>query len=1447
MTSIQPINDDDEMIRRLMAAGATDDEIVQLVREAKMKRQQSGGGLNQYISRTVAPESTQTPLPMPSQPAMRPPPLSGTQRREALPDFGNFGQGIVEGAKSSGKAIADLFALGTSPLSGGANPLINRYVQQIVQPKPPEDIPASQALGRFVGETIAEIPLSLVTSGVINPLTKNIGTKLLGKAATKAAQKLASSTAMREAVEVGITTIPQEIIAGSITEALVRPESFATWQGALRTGILSSVGSAFNAGFAYRTALRNATTPAEVIAIKEQINNTVPEVTTTTPTVRGDTPLYSAVDLANARQAPLQTGGQLPTAREAAWRRIEKTLNDEAELKLAQLRGPQPEVDVLSEAALTGNANRNELIERLKGKKKLSKADRREMEAVGLDPIVLAALKGMDDRLKQTLEVLGGGKGTQTPTTPDLGVTLPPVLGLDELNDYLRILNMASISAEPEFKKGQRFIIPRIQIPTAEEIAARVTGGPIKRVDPAIQKQMKDVQRRLDEAAAVRNGTLDPQETAEIVNEMLSMSQRLSRGFEVPRTVPPKVQGTPSAQSLSNVEGWDLPVLTKISEPGFGESASNDTYKRWVTGSDAPEAAPVVPEVAQTIATTYADAIRNSNISYEPQKTGILTKIADSFKNFRAEFINRAEYVGKYSKEAQNILESLSGISTYADEFYNNQMRIAARDADGNITQQLVQGRPLGQIVRNLSDDQIKEVDSYLKARTSLDQKTIDPLFKLDRPAEEFQLIVDNAPDYVKNIGTEFKIISDALVDDAVAMGRLSSESADRMKSKFYAGLSRVFNNNTIQQSLLRRTGSLRESQSPLRLMRDNIYTMLNKSRRNFAFSRLLEDYKKDPVKYNGVMEPVDVKDGLYGIEGYKELVKEFQDQGGLPIRDAEDLAGLMAPSLDKSDGTLVIYDAGKPTFWRISPDLKRGIDAFNPIEMGIFKALMSGISRPTRMGVSAALDISGIGPVSDAILTTARVPEFTPIVDSLRGLFHSAIKSDMYQERIAALGGYGSQFLKGEDVIPLGKGAQFVRRGGEIVASPFAMLQAVVRPLSDASRMGEYLVRRQKLGQDAMSAALGSRRTLGDFNRVGAQLRGWSLITEFGNVGIQSADAAAQLAKDIVQSAKKGDMKPLTRAAATFAGAITAPTIYFWAASQGDKEIESLRKSKNGYRYWWMRAPYDLGDNVKEGEIIKVPKLGWWAGQMFGSSVEMMLDGMDAEAGKRFADGILSQVGINTLPLSLTKIAGLATDTRNLDWSMALGLTDRIPITPRGQEGLLPIIQGNERTTPVGQLASQVGVNPFKADYALEMAGGSLFSSIVRSLSDSPVQLEKSDIPIFGRYFVSSKSPTEGSEMFYKDLKEAQEADKSFRKAAEFGKAAEAQKILNESQNIIALRKPLEAVSAQISEMNSLMLTIVNDDTISPEGKRQYLDNLRKQQQQIFMAYATARKQMVQ
>lgn len=1418
MTSIQPISDEDEMIRRLMAAGATDDEIIQIVREEKAKRQPT----------PVA--STPVSAPAPSTPK-----LSGFTRREALPDFGNLGQGFLEGAKDTAKRITGFIAQTGMQL--------NDPTAKVKTPELPAATTPSQAIGRFGGQVAAELPLQMATAGLVNPTVTKTATKLLGSTATKVAQKLASSQAVQDAVKVGITTIPQELIAGVITEGIVRPESFGTAQGALRTGILSSAGSLFNAGFAYRAAIKNAKSLSELAEIQKQIDaiGLPPDYLKDARSAeleaeifysnQANQPLYSASDLAMLRNGPEQTRGQLPSAYEAGWRRISQQLDEEAQLRAAQLQNvkPQQEVDVLAEAA----------------------AKRVEEP----DVLVRAVVANTEEELKKIAAVESAGKGVQTNTVPDLGIQQTPnqFLTAAELQQHLDVLNMASVMGNPTFKKGQRWILPKTQLPTAEEIAARATGGPIRKIDKTIQQSMKDVQRRLDDAAAFRNGTLDPEEAQEIVQEMLTMSRRLSRGFEVPRTTAPRAVGPASEAALRNVEGWDLPALNRIDEPAFPAAAQDDTYKRWVTGSDNPDVPVPVAAVAEPTTVAYADAVRNANIDYTPQKIGFWSSVADLFKDAKQNFYDRTWGVGKYNEKARNLLQLLSGVSAYADEFATNQMRVAVRNPDGTLGQRIVQGRTLGQITRNLSDDQITEFDAYLKARTSLEQKNLTPGFKLDRPAEEFQSIVDNAPAEIKAMGEEFKVISDALVDDAVALGRLSVGSANKMKEKFYAGLSRVFNNATQQQALLKRTGSLRASQSPLRLMRDNIYTMLNKSRRNYAFSQLLEDYKQNPMKYNGVMEPVDVKDGLYGIPGYKEMVTELQDKAGMTLKDAEDMAGLMAPSLDKTDGSLVIYDQGKPTFWRVNDDIKRTVDALNPMEMGVFRALASSISRPTRMGVSFALDASGIGPISDMLLTTARVPEFIPIVDSVRGLFHSAFKTDAYQERLAAMGGYGTSYLKGEDVIPVGKGAAFIRRGGEIISSPFAMLQAIIRPLSDASRMGEYLVRRGRLGEDAMSAALASRNTLGDFNRVGAQLRGWSLVTEFGNVGIQSAAAAGQMAKDIAKAMKNGDQAPLQRALGTFVAGITMPTIYFWVASQGDKEIEALRKGKNGYRNWWIRAPYDIPDaDIKQGEIIKVPKLGWWAGQMFGSSVEMLLDGMDKDAQKRFADGVLSQVGINMIPLTAQKLAGLATNTRNVDMSLLasslMGDTSRrVPITPRGQEGLDPRIQGNERTTALGLAAGQAGFNPFMADYIMEGATGNLFTSAMRNAFDTKSALEKSDKPIFGRFFVSSKAPTEGSEMFYKDLEAAKNADKSFKKAASFGKIEEAQSILKEHQILIGMRPFLDQFSAKISELNSLMLTIMNDDTISAEGKRQYINNLRKAQSEMFMQYAAARKQMKQ
>lgn len=1446
---------DDQVLDRLIAAGATDDEIVQIMRERKGAK-----------SAPLAPRIVDKKAP-----------LDGglqqiAQGVDVIGGLKGAGRGLLQGLETGSKKLINAFD-SMSPYSNIAKAAQGKSGTKAFEniPSIASDAGLAEKITSFGGEMIPGFAVSMGAASAINPVMGPVGQKLLGGVGGKAGQKLATfaaskgasaaaSKAIAEAINVGVTTIPQELVAGAITEAFVNPESFNTWKGALRTGIYSSVGTLFNAGFAYSGAIKQARTLAELEAIRLQLRDM--EV----PKTQANTPTQQQVGATRAQMDMVPGSGQLPNAQQAAetrWNTMQRVLEEEAQKKANQLTGAVPKKDKLQRAA----------------------EEAAEEAAKQVDPLVAAQVKGVEDRMKQIVQGYEiAGKGVQTGAGVDLSTTASELKGgigasipgakpftnpsafltLDELNGHLQVLNMANVMADPAFKKGQRFIIPRTSLQTAEEIAARAMsrtgqptvplGGPIRAINKDIQQQMKSIQSRLDDAAAQNLKMLDPGEEQDIVEDLLNMSRRLGRGFEVPRNanLPSnrRILMGPDVDPMTKmrVEGLDIPNSIALESPNVKEMVSDDTYKRWVTGSDAvidPKTGastpipPPPPEIAAPAAQSYADNVRDMNIDYTPKSKSLFSRIAERITKPRMEIYDRTTGIGNYSTESRDMLSLLSSASTHADDFVKTQMRVAVREADGSYigNTRIVEGRTIDQIMNSLKMDEIKEVDAVLKAMTLVSSVKKNPDFVLDVPLERAVSVADNAPDHIKKIAAEFKVISDALVDDAVALGGMSAQRAAELKDAFYAGLGRSFNNASKVNSMIKRTGSTKASLSPLMLMHDNIGSMLEKNRRNFAYSKMIDSYEKNPMQFAGVLEPVAAGKSLYSVPGFEATVKELQESAKLPLKDAEDLAGLFQTGLDRSDGSMMILREGKPTFWRINGDIRRTVEAMTPMEFGLFRSSLNVLSSPTRIGVSAALDLSGIGPMADTILTGMAVPKFIPIYDSLRGMVHSALKTEMFMERNAVGGAYAARFDPGEMVVYKNEGSKLVSKVIKGSVSPFKMLQAFIRPLSDASRMGEYLVRRQRLGQTPIEAALGSRRTLGDFNSHGASMRSWSLITEFGNVGIQTAASTGRMVNTAFKEAKKGNLAPLIRMNAVGIGAITIPTVYFWSAAQGDDELNALRKSDVGYRYWWMRAPVDIPGVAKQGEILKYPKLGWNMGQIYGSSVEAMLDGLDDGAKKRFVDGFTSQVGMNVMPLKLQQLFGAFTGTRN-----PLSLGPSIPITPQSQRGLDPMVMGNERTSPLARtLADNQGINPFMTDYLVEAAGGNFFSSIVRGIGQNDVKLEKTDVPVFGRFFTKDANATEGSGLFYEDIRRAQELDKSIKKAIKIGDVESARKLLAKDEEILAIKKPLEAMAARIAKNNNFINTIAMDDSFSPESKREFINNLRQDNNELFKEYAKA------
>ena len=1369
-------------------------------------------------------------------------------------------EGFKRGAKESISGLASPGALGPGGVQSsytvkGGKPITREQIETEkksfeLAKKKQGNLGAAGGVGEFVGSVATELPISLATFGPVAELAAPAASRFLAPAAKKIVEKAApkaASLAMREALEVGITTLPQEIISGSIAEAIVRPDAFQDWKSVARIAALSSIGSVFNMGGAYLGAIKDAKNLDELNKIQNQLKELYDDIADTGRIM----PNVPEPQAGFITEGP---GRQIPTAQQiTSGRAINQELPDPNRLP-SQSEAALNRINSWSKISLELQAQIDQRVAQLQNIVPKRQFDRLEIAAAKQepDPILRAAQKATDDRLWEWIQTQGGGgKGVQTDTRIPLeGVSTPAFLTIDELNDHLRVLNMSSVMSEPKFKKGQRFIIPRTQLQTAEEIAARATGGPIKAVDKTVQAAFKNIQTRLDDAAARGISTFDPQETTELVNEMLAMSRRLSRGFEVPyspRTTP-IAQG--SEASVRYVEGLDLPTAAKLDDPDLS-SQLDPTHKRWVTGSDEPQVVdigelpptptPPTPPVKE-ITEGYADAVRNANIDYSPKVKSLGQRTWYKLKNLKTEFYDRTWGVGKYDREAQSMLSTLSGASAHAEEFYSNQMRVAVRDADGVFrgNTRVVEGAPLEQLINNLNADEIVEADAFLKAATLLDEVQKNPKFVMDIDIGTARSIFDNAPQKIKDFAAGFKVISDALVDDMEATGRISAGRAAEMKSSFYAGLSRSFNEGTSQNVLKARTGSKRSSLPPIQLMRDNIFKTLEHNRKNAAYGRLIDNYEANKEALKDIIQPVDMPTALENVPGYTSMVEQLK-RDGLTHNEATQIAAMQIPLFDRTNGTLRVFRDGEMSLWKVNEDIQKTMEALNPIEFDLFRSLLTGISAPIRTTTSLALDVSLVGPVADTFITSARVPGFVPIVDSVRGFFHSALKTEEYFERIAAGGGYGGRFEPAEVVVYKGAKATAIGKATDKLMHPLRWAQEIIRPLSDASRMGEYLVRRRG-GETAAQAALASRRTLGDFNRVGASMRGWALMTEFGNVGIQTAGAAYELGRNALRELNKGNAAPVMRLMSTGVGAITLPTYYFWAAAQGDDELNAYRKSDQGYRFWWTRLPFSVPGIGETGDIVKYPKTGWWMGQVFGSAVEAALDGMDEEARKRLADGIISQVGLNPIPLKVQQTFGLMTNTRN-----PLSTGDNIPITPPTQQNLDASMQGNERTSPLARtLADNFGINPFKTDFIVESAGGSFFGNIVRQVGPNAVKLEKTDVPVLGRFAVKKSAPTEGSSQFYRDIEEARKFDESLTRAMDSGNVDKARKLEEENAVLIALRPVMEKHVKEIGEVNKWIYTITMDPIISPDSKREYIDNLRQYQNELFRMYAEDRKSWI-
>jgi ribosomal protein S7 len=192
--SIRP-ETDEEIVDRLIKAGATDDEIMEILREVKQPSAMS-----------------------------------------------RFMRGIGTGAKSVMMKMA-------SPSAGpGARPTttfdqIRKEQKQFEATRPTsEQLGTAGKIGEFVGEVGAGLPIDLAISGGLSGLGRAPIEKLIGPA-SNAATKF--SAFLRGAA----AGVPANVAAGVATTAIIDPEAIATKEGLAKTAAFSTLGTLFDGYF----------------------------------------------------------------------------------------------------------------------------------------------------------------------------------------------------------------------------------------------------------------------------------------------------------------------------------------------------------------------------------------------------------------------------------------------------------------------------------------------------------------------------------------------------------------------------------------------------------------------------------------------------------------------------------------------------------------------------------------------------------------------------------------------------------------------------------------------------------------------------------------------------------------------------------------------------------------------------------------------------------------------------------------------------------------------------------------------------------------------------------------------------------------------------------------------------------------------------------------------